>query len=104
MTESLPQRKGAIATLDADGNTGWIAIGSHQSKVAGKLCLFIGGTFGGGTANVQLAPDSDGSVVIQEGTDLTDDGLIELTAYGPNVYFRVTLASSTSPDLSVYAV
>lgn len=78
--------------LNANENT--IAIGMENIQQATIACT---GTFGGGTATVQISVD--GTNFVTSGLTLTAAGKVDLTI--PCKAMRVALTGATSPSLVV---
>ena len=79
--------------LAADGETTeW----EYQGGVGWISCA---GTFGGGTATLQIRVDA--TLWITTGTTFTADGIARIDL-PKGVQMRVSLAGATSPDLDTY--
>lgn len=81
----------SFSDLSADGSTETI-----KAPVDGKYAVYVSGTFGGGTANIDVSRDailfiSAGSVTIDSRT------IVDLLA-GESI--KVTLTGATAPVLS----
>lgn len=78
-------------TLSADGSTGWHLVKNGSGVITGN------GDFGGGTATVQVKNPQGNAVAIEA---FTED-FTKVIDFPISVEIRVTLASSTSPDLDI---
>tara|TARA_R100000808_G_scaffold2647_1_gene10206 strand:- start:1776 stop:2042 length:267 start_codon:yes stop_codon:yes gene_type:complete len=81
----------ATGTLEANGNGDWTNIGD------GKALITVSGTWGGGTAKIQLQ-QADGTALDVNGASWTANIASQLE-FGAPARLRVNLASATSPDL-----
>lgn len=85
--------------LTADGNT------TDSVKTDGSFVFYAYGTFGGGTAAVQISFDGGNNFISfldQSGNpvSLTSNGYYAANMPTPALY-RINLSGSTSPDLDV---
>lgn len=93
-----------FGTLSADGSTAWVRLGDLQHKLAAVCSLYVYGTWGSGTATINMALDSSGTGAHDLSTTLTADGKVDVTGYAPDVYVRVTVSGSSSPSLTFSAL
>lgn len=102
----------ATTTLDTNGLPvplqGGAAIAANGSSrpmefLGGAGTLFVTGTFGGGTATLEiLAPDGVTWLTVGAGTTLTTAGAAGFTA--PVRPIRVTLAGATAPSIQAWVL
>lgn len=90
-----------MANLTEDGSTSWYEIAPGKSAICE-----CSGDFGSGTATIEMRSIVDTTTAITCVYPSTIDGTSEFAAIienasGQTRYYRVTLASSTSPDLDV---
>lgn len=87
-----------VGTLSADGNTSeWV----HPGGVASVMII---GTFGSGTAKLQVSDASGGTFVDVDKSGETNATLTAAGTYNVEYapcYMRVNLASSTMPSVTV---
>lgn len=83
-----------IGNLAADGQTAEFSA-SHNEMV-----LVIEGTFGGGTASIQIEGTAGNWVTMTDGTGTSD---FSRRVFSANAQVRVDLSGATSPDLNVVA-
>jgi streptogramin lyase len=95
---SVPQAS-AVRSLSADGNSASIGIPSMNS--AGQISVYVWGTWGSGSAQVQVSPD--GSTWFNAGSAITANGVVKLTDVAC-IAVRVALSGSTNPALSIQAI
>jgi hypothetical protein len=80
----------SAAALNANENT--ISVGAENIQEA---TIVASGTFGGGTATVQITVD--GTTFVSSGLTLTATGKVQLTI--PCKAFRVALTGATGPSV-----
>ena len=82
----------AVETLSANGNT------RGQKSNSGKMIVIAAGTFGGGTASIQIEDEAGTWVNVSDGSGTADfTKLVNCSDFR----LRVNLAGSTAPDLDV---
>ena len=82
----------ASGTLTADGSTAWVELPE------GECAVVIGGTWGSGTATLQLQTAVDASALAINSAAWTAN-IVANIRIGAGMKVRITLASSTNPDL-----
>jgi len=93
-----------FADLTADGSSSWVQVRSMMALDSAVLMLMFDGTWGGGTATIDFARNSDGDGAHDSGeTGLTANGSFKLVV-SPDLWIRATLTGATSPDLQGYGV
>ena len=86
---------GEFITLGADGSTKWV-------EVYGRCHLSLTNDFGTGTATLEALAADGSTVSIANGAfTAATDTVFDFPRYGIN-NVRITLASSSSPDLDVW--
>lgn len=91
----------ALPVIVADG--GYPAIPGYIDWQGGNGSCFVVGTFGGGTAKLQIqSPDAITWVDLGAQTNFTANGVGGFTA--PAGRLRVSVSGSTAPSLSAWVV
>jgi len=82
-----------LSNLTADGNTPVFSAGDGN-----EVILIIEGTFGSGTASIQVQGTSGNWVTLTDGTGTSD---FAKRVYSANAKLRVNLSGATTPSLNV---
>lgn len=85
-------------TLTANGAGQWIDIGNQDNRT--PISAGAVGTFGGGTATLEVSFEDDKSNPVAVQSGLTSDGVIVTNVRAR--WVRWSLAGSTSPNLNLY--
>lgn len=107
--------KYVLTPLTADGRSTTVSLNSRRDGSGdGEITktVFLTGTFGGGTATIQVSPDGGTTWVdaLDSGLNVaafTSDGYANITLQGTEAgakvpaLLSVDLASSSSPDLDI---
>lgn len=85
-----------LDSLFADGST------DTMEDPGVYTTILVAGTFGGGTATLEVSADGTNWYPTDPAASWTSSGLKAVTL-GKGILFRVTLAGATAPSLNVYA-
>jgi len=90
-----------VEGLDADGTSEPVALADDADSAGAVGTLYIIGDLGGGTLQLEASPVASGDVWADvDGGDFTVEAAYSLQINAKRL--RVTLASSTAADVTVY--